>query len=284
MNRSVTMFVRNNLVNDSRVWKEASALHGAGWDVRMIGVQTGGLPAKEQKDGVELVRVTPEPWDSKLLKRRMPAALGAVSFAAPRTRLSISPAARILQIAKSNASAVHEEIAERAFTTAALEAVAAKPTGTYHAHDINAAAPALAARKRYGGKVIVDHHEFYSERNFYRPPGRLEHWRLRRWERNVCRSADVNLTVSAGIASELQKRYQLTELPEVVLNSPPAQVLPAKITPLSQILGLKGKILLYIGLATFNRGLEQVIAAITDEPDWNLVVLGPVQRGYRQHL
>lgn len=275
MKGSVCMFVRNDLRNDTRVWKEARLLYEDGWRVRLVGVRTPGVAEAESVEGIDVLRVDARPLDSRLLNR------GASSAPAFTGGLVSRPGAkaRLRAGLRRRWNPVHERLAEAAFSSAA--AAVAGAADVYHAHDLNALRPALALRKRYGGRVVLDAHEFYSERNFYYQPPALER-RLIRWEEGRgCRAADTVITVSESIANALWRRYGLPARPTVVMNCPVATGVPEGRERLAAKLGVRGKVVLYLGAVTYNRGIEQTIEAIARLTDVHLALLGPVQRGYR---
>lgn len=279
--RSVTMFVRNDLRNDSRVWKEARLLDGAGWRVRLLGVSTSGQDEHETIDGISVDRLVLRPWDSRLLKRGRGAA-APVFETRPEAQRRPARALRLRELAARAYGPFHEEVVEREFVRRAVACVASAPTRVYHAHDLNAYGAAAEARSRFGGKVVLDHHEFYSERNAYRKPGIAERRWLRLKEGRAARRADLNVTVSGSIAEALKSRYRLANRPAVVMNCPePSSAAPGP--RLSDRLG-GGVVLLYIGSATWNRGLEQVVDVLPQRGQWRLALLGSAQRGYREAL
>lgn len=278
MSPSVCMFVRNDLRNDTRVWKEARLLRDAGWRVRLVGVRTPGTAGAESREGVELRRVDVRPLDSRLLKS------GGAAFV-PDFTGSASPGrrggakARLRGAMRRRWNPVHERLAEAAF--AADAAAAAGPADVYHAHDLNALRPALRLRRKHGGRVVLDAHEFFSERNFFYPPAAWER-RLLRWEEGRgCRAADAVVTVSESIADALQSRYGLAARPTVIMNCPPASAAPAAPEPLARRLGVTGPVVIYLGALTWNRGIEQTLAALARLPGVHLALLGPWQRGFR---
>lgn len=279
MSRSACMFVRNDLRNDTRVWKEARLLRDEGWRVRIVGVRTPGTAAAELIEGIELRRVDARPLDSRLLK-------GGGAQAAPDFTAPASPArrggakARLRGALRRRWNPVHERLAAAAFASAAV--VAAGSADVYHAHDLNALRPALRLRRRHGGRVVLDAHEFFSERNFYYPPAAWER-RLLRWEEGRgCRAADAVVTVSESIADALQSRYGLPARPAVIMNCPPAAAAPAAPEPLARRLGVAGPVVIYLGAVTWNRGIEQTLAALARLPGVHFALLGPMQRGFRR--
>jgi glycosyltransferase involved in cell wall biosynthesis len=156
---------------------------------------------------------------------------------------------------------------------------AVQPSDVFHGHDLTGLGVAVAARKRYGGKVIYDSHDLFVEAgaNATRPgPVRRI---LAGIERHWYRQADLVITVNRGIADELVKRYGPKPV-AVVHNCVPAwrpEDLPGT-GPLRQALGLAPTtpIVLYHGGFTANRGLG-ILARSMLEPgleDARLVFLG----------
>ena len=53
----VCMFLLNNFAFDSRVEREASTLVATGFDVTVLALRYGGLPAYEERNGVTIKRI-----------------------------------------------------------------------------------------------------------------------------------------------------------------------------------------------------------------------------------
>jgi glycosyltransferase involved in cell wall biosynthesis len=260
--------------------------------VRIVGVLSDRTVESETVDGVEVRRVPIAPLDSRIVRdmkrfagsEKAPSDRLMTTGAAPVEVGSPKPAQLSLKGRLRQAWApFHEELVTRDFAARALEAVADRPGTVWHAHDLNAWAAAAAAQAKWGGKLVFDAHEFYSEKNFYRKPSRVELAKIRKEERDACRAADCVITVSESIADELQKRYAMSRRPVVVMNCPSYGA--RRVAPFDLHAKTGGeKVLVYIGLATFNRGIEVVIQALADMPGVHCALLGPVQRGYEPVL
>lgn len=64
----VFMLVRNPCTHDARVLKEADALARRGHRVVIIAVQRAGIPVRERRGGVAIVRVPINPWHYRFLR------------------------------------------------------------------------------------------------------------------------------------------------------------------------------------------------------------------------
>ncbi len=94
-----------------------------------------------------------------------------------------------------------------------------------HANDLDTLPAGIALARRAGARLVYDAHELYSE--FEKPAPRLARRLLLMLEGSLARRADAVVTVSEGVARELQTRLRLAELPLVVTNAPPrAEIAP----------------------------------------------------------
>jgi glycosyltransferase involved in cell wall biosynthesis len=93
------------------------------------------------------------------------------------------------------------------------------PPSVVHANDLDTLPAGLLVARRTGARLVYDAHELYSE--FEAPAPRLARALILLLERTLARRADSVVTVSDGVARELQSRLRLRSLPLVVLNAPP---------------------------------------------------------------
>lgn len=125
-----------------------------------------------------------------------------------------------------------------------------------HANDWPVLAVAAMEKRAIGTHVVYDSHEFAREEH-------AERWLWRLFYRpQVCateavglREADRVVTVGPGIARLIASAYRLARKPEVILNVPDYQPMPAR--PIKQRLEL-----LYHGLMKAGRGIETLIMAV----------------------
>ena len=239
------------LQHDSRVLRHATLLVGAGHDVRIFA--QAPLPAVPPAP----VTIIPGPGSDTRVR------LGMVFRQAPA---SLVPASADLFYWLSPS-----RLATRG------DLLRFKPDLVI-ANDWRALPLAFAAKRGCGARIIYDSHEFAPEEF-------ADSWRWRvlarqhvvRIEDRYIREADAVATVSEGIADALAKRYGLTR-PTVISNTPAWQEIPFRPTtrPIT---------VLYHGAVVPRRGLETLIESVSLWPeDFRLVIRGPAQGGFDQHL
>ncbi|KRE03315.1 hypothetical protein ASE61_12630 [Bosea sp. Root670] len=146
------------------------------------------------------------------------------------------------------------------------------------ANDWRALPLAVAAKRGCGARIIYDSHEFAPEEF-------ADSWRWRvlarqhvvRIEDRYIREANAVATVSDGIADALAQRYGLVR-PTVISNTPAWQETAFRPTT-------RPVTVLYHGAVVPRRGLETLIESVSLWPDdFRLVIRGPAQGGFDQHL
>jgi len=239
------------LQHDSRVLRHAKLLAEVGYEVRIFA--QAPLPAPPPTS----VSVLPGPGSDTRVR------LGMVLRQAPASLLPIS------------ADALYWASATR--LAARRELLSFKPNLVI-ANDWRALPIAHAAKQACKARVIYDSHEFATEEF-------ADSWRWRllarqhvvRIEERYIREADAIVTVSDGIADALAARYGLAR-PTVISNTPAWQETAFRPTgsPVT---------VLYHGAIVPRRGLETLIESVTLWPaDFRLVIRGPAQGGFDQHL
>lgn len=155
----------------------------------------------------------------------------------------------------------------------ALSIIAQEPADVYHAHDLNTLPVAWRAKKRFGGKLVYDSHELYTEITGL---SALERWLWRKVESLLIQDCESVLTVNESIAKELEKRYNVPR-PYVIMNCPKIIRFPVRQGNLiRQALDLDSHepIILYQGGFAPHRGLENLIEAMHYVSHGILVLLG----------
>jgi glycosyltransferase involved in cell wall biosynthesis len=153
-------------------------------------------------------------------------------------------------------------------------------TDIIHAHDLDALiATAQIARNR-GNILIYDSHELHTELHSLQNR-RLTRSIWRYYEKKYIPYADYVITVSEGIADELQRRYGLLYRPYVLRNFTEimpddslSEELSGQLKKLRSALPETRYLALYQGILQNGRGLEMMIEAVAAEPDWGLVICG----------
>lgn len=258
LDRHIVMFVYNDAQHDSRVWRAASAAQSAGLHVTVVAVRSGGLPATELRDGVNLVRV-----ESGRLPTGRPS-----PFWAGRSSLL----ARIAWLARYTGSL-------RQWSSAAVSAIAPSDAGRaestiWYGHDLTGLIPAMAAAKRNRGLVVYDSHELFLEMGSVSRLPKPLRWLLARYENRSARRASAVFTVSELIADELVRRYRIRR-PTVLRNCPPLGREPEPAdSPLRRELNLKDRrVLIHHGTISEGRGIRTTVAALDELPDEVALVL-----------
>jgi len=135
----------------------------------------------------------------------------------------------------------------------------------YHAHDFNTLPVALWAQHRFGGRVVYDSHELYTETSNI---SKLEKAIVGFLERVFVRRVHAVITVNNSIAQELMHRYNM-EPPVIVMNCPPRKRFVERqnseeaVSLIPKALGLSQEVqvVLYQGGFSPNRGLENLVLA-----------------------
>jgi glycosyltransferase involved in cell wall biosynthesis len=214
----VAMFVRNDVLVDARVLKEAGSLRDAGHDVTILGIPRPGEPAvveREPRDGFTIVRVPLPRWNRWWRWFRAPSRL----WSRIRHRGAAPPGSRMDGL---------DWLAMWRFGNLGWARAAAREAGSadvYHGHDLTGLPAAIFARRTHGGtaRVVYDSHElFVTSGAVVGRPSWAVAWLARR-EREWAAEADALVTVSTGYAAELGPRLGKDEV-VVVHNCPPRPV------------------------------------------------------------
>jgi glycosyltransferase involved in cell wall biosynthesis len=167
--------------------------------------------------------------------------------------------------------------------------IKAAPADVYHAHDLNTMPLAYWLKKRTGGHLVYDSHEFYVERNRAHKASQFRKYLLKKFEGFFVKKTDHVITVSDSIGIELQKRYSIKQL-SIILNTPmiedqPESTSTAKCS-LRHELGIAetDRIILYVGNISLNRGLENLIQSVAHLDRCVLVMMGKVTADYAEKL
>ena len=136
-----------------------------------------------------------------------------------------------------------------------LKVISKVEADVFHANDLPVIVPVVNASRKTGSKVIYDSHELYLEQGMFVSDFVLNRYRSE--EEKSIRQSDAVITVNEFIARELAKRYRMKREPHVIYNYPYATRLKAGTRRTGDEI-----VLLYQGLYTPGRGLEEIIEAM----------------------
>ena len=150
-----------------------------------------------------------------------------------------------------------------------------------HAHDAAMLLPGLIGARLTRAKLVYDSHELATG-----VPYRNRAWAafVAQIERLTVPRADAVITVTEGIARQLEKRYRLQRRPTVVRN---VCALPAHVPngALRQQLRIgSAPMVLHQGAVARDRGCEVLITAVSRLPGAHLVFLGSGMSRYARRL
>jgi glycosyltransferase involved in cell wall biosynthesis len=316
------MFVYNNLLHDTRVLKVARTLVTSGYNVTIVAILDDKTKPFEEQYGIKVIRVVKNPIHHYIVHLMIACVRyikkGLVPFPGKNTRTSerrgkaqgtmICWERMILRMKESGwffgwgAKICWKLIIRRMrrfgllfnrpmcfidYYMRSYKIAMGKPYDIYHANDLNTLPVAWWAARRSGAKLVYDSHELYVERNRKNTASRVGKFLLSQLESFLIRRTDAVITVNESIADELSRRYRI-RTPTVVMNTPSRTFHPVNrnVTSLRESLGIKSdyRLLLYAGLITFNRGLENLIQSLVYLPDCHLVFMGYGNDEYKKHL
>jgi len=141
-----------------------------------------------------------------------------------------------------------------------------------HAVDLDTLWAAVAAAKKYGGKVVYEARELYTEllalRN--RP---IVKWFWRKLEKRLIHKADCIVTINHSIAGELSKRYIIKD-PTVVMNVAGSASIDRPID-IRQKFNLTQKfVLIYQGVLRPGQGIDRALRTIQGINDAGILFVG----------
>lgn len=235
--KHVVMLVRNRFTHDTRVEKEARTLHDAGYRVTVVADAGPGLPTRETRGDIDVLRIA----------RRGPPIPG-LRYLLHELRLS-----RVLRGLRPDVLHAHDS---NALVPVALAARDRRIPFVYDAHDLWLGRP-----RRERGRLY-----FWLSQLTYLVIETLL----------VPRAAAV-LTVSPPIVRHLAKRYGLRKvalvanLPVVGDADGPRDL---RVLPGLEGLPPGRGMVLYLGGLMGGRGLEQLVDAVRYFEDADLVLLG----------
>lgn len=294
---------------DARTFRIARTAIAAGFRVTVYARWHAGLPSSEDRDGYRMVRVpndwrlavpglrgrANERWSARLAREVAGAEGGSTTALPPMPRetgpgsLIARGADRIRRVPRRILRRIdrlkpldhwHWWLRVREFPLrpigwgAGLEVVA-EPADIWHGMWAGSLPALVRLRDRHGGRAIYDSRDvFMRSRTFARLgwPGRAV---LERVERRYAGRVDRVLTVNESYATIIE-RFLRVPRPVVVMNCPERWSPPSAPNLIREALGLPAgtSVVLYQGIFTIERGIEQAMEAILEVPNAVLALLG----------
>ena len=166
------------------------------------------------------------------------------------------------------------------------EAVANLGPDIIHAHDLGTLSAGATFAKQFNARLIYDSHELEMHRNA--TFSKKQQKRRQREERHGVKAADAVITVSDSIAAHLASHYTIPKptitfkAPELRYGGTPKVVLRG----IRSDIGINNNVPLYVyvGGVTINRGLENLLRALTYCPQAYFATVGPSNQRVKNSL
>lgn len=261
----VFFVTRKPLVRNTRVFKQVASLRRVGYDVLLLGVARSDLPSRDEYRGTPIVRVAHDPMPRRLslwLRRggESPAHVQDDGFG------GASPRRRVLRLIRQLGTLPWLAQSLAFYVRAVRLLATASPSPTVvHASDLNALPAAVVVARLRRVPLVYDAQELYT--GIHTLPA-LYRRLLTLQERILLRAVDRFVVVNPHIGEVMVRRYG--RRPDaVVLNCPPFEAVPA--APERRDGPPQ---LIYSGGLLPQRGLEELVLALTELPSARLLILG----------
>jgi glycogen(starch) synthase len=264
MRPRVVLLLNNPFTHDSRSWKLATSLGGAGFAVTVVARTGPDLAAEEQVGAVTVIRVEQPQLLRWLPSPGLPDGAGGAPGGVLRRRVR-DTAGRAIQ-------AVRYLLVARAWARSIAARV--PQADIWQSEGLVTLPVALALRKAAGGRVV------YDSRDLHLVSGRFARlpavWRrlLARRERAWARAADAVLTANRPYARALERIIGTT--PTIVFNGPLSVADGPRSDRFHELFHLDAstRVALSLGAVVPHRGIEEACVAVGSVPDAVLVVVG----------
>ncbi len=233
------MLLLNPYTNDSRVEREASSLHDAGYRVTILALADDALPGEEVRDGVSVRRVARPRWPP------------LVRFVVHRRRV-----ARALR--RLNPDIIHAHDTETLDVAGTVGSALGVPV-VYDGHEL------WLERVRRERSAL-----YWALTRWYY--GRVE----RRFLPTAAAWITVSAPIARHLERTygLDEVAVVPNYPDLAAPATPRDL---RSLPGAEGIAADAPLVLYIGNATAGRGLEQLVAAMARVPDAELALLGAAE-------
>lgn len=237
MSKKVVMIVRNSVLHDSRVMREAKALSENDYQVTILGMKE----KKNQPSNINLSRV-------KVI----------LIFLRTKNILPVNMFGWIIKYFEFILKSV-------------IKTIKIKPS-IIHAHDLDCLVPAYLGKLFSGAKLIYDSHEMYTETSNI---NKYEKSVATFLEKKLIKKPDAIITVCNSISEELSKRYKVS-VSQIIMNCPENVFSGKKTNYIRKSLSINEKttVLIYQGGLNRGRGIPTLISAMQHIHGCVLVFMG----------
>lgn len=258
----IVMVTPDSRYIDRRILQEAETLITQGWEVILLANWEEGLPTHARLGQVKLERVCVTPPFFFIRERVILFVQKRAPWLAKLTRLALAISQKIRQLR------LHEQ--------AMLNRVLYYDPDVVHIHDLPYLRVGIETKNRLKIPLVYDAHELYPEIGTLTPAQKRE---LTQLEKRFMPQCDWVITVNPFIAAEMAQRYTVDQ-PEVILN---AVTLPSDFAQTDHHnrfrpeFGIPAdhQILLFQGWLGLERGLQPLVQALSQTPDFiHLVLMG----------
>ena len=250
--KKIVMAVLNDVVHDSRVIREATALQQAGYEITVIGIKS----KPDQSDheslmGIKVIRVNPFSFENVFSRSPWKIIQFYLPFLTYGTR----------------------------DTKALYQTLVNQNPDFFHAHDLNTLLCVYRAAKKNLTPLVYDSHELFIETMNQGSFGKLLQQSFKFYyktiERILIKRVKFVITVSDSIATELSTRYSV-ERPIIIKNVPLNDSIKRKINLRADYnLSDDMPIVLYQGGLRGGRGLYELIQSFKYVPvNYRLCIMG----------
>ena len=277
---------------DARTFRMAESAVDAGWDVTVYARWQRGLAPVEERDGYRLVRAPREwryvvPGLRRIARRRYRAAMARTPSSATAAKATVR-SIRFRPLERWHWwQRIREFPLQPMGWAIALDDVV-EPADIWHGMWAGSLPALDRMRRRHGGRTIYDSRDVFMRSRQFARLGRPGRTLLERAERRWARGADRVLTVNDSYAELLEEDLRVPR-PAVVMNTPAIWTPPTPRPDLiREVLGLSAEtaVVLYQGILTIERGIEQAMEAILEVPSAALVLMGfgPLQKRFADEV
>ena len=179
----------------------------------------------------------------------------------------------ILNTTRRILNPLHSHLSYLDYYKRCYDALKSAPADIYHAHDLNTLIIGWWCKRKFGGKLVYDSHELFTEQGLLTKSNRIVWAQI---EKKLIKKCDKVITVCDSIAAELRNRYNIAQ-PTVIRNCPESngcETGPHEFIRAATGIDANTPVILYQGGFSKNRGLKSLILSTRYFDQGKLVMMG----------